>query len=421
MSTSNRGKSAHWIPVAVVLILLAAIALLIQRRAHLSTGGEAAVAEVSPREKPLHRMSLEELEQALIAAGELEDPEAREVRTLEIREALLEYHVRPELEAREKAAAELAAQESAAAGADAEQPAERSYDLDALRQEFDEALRTEDGHLRRLAIGAVAEFLAVHDPDVAALWMRELLESNHAGSDSDAYYFASVFTQTYARGDLVAAAEWADILPAQSLRHMAYQHIAREWASRDLSGVEAWIVSIEDDRLRSSAIRAVGNALVTTQDDEASAWAQRLAGDERDGVRHSDVVVQHWARTDVAAAIEWTNGLPHGDDVDRAIDGLASAFAAKDPREAAPWAESFPEGTARDKAITITANHWAKDDPQAAAAWLEGLHQQSLLEASFTVLASRWYDKDPVTAVQWMDTAGVSDELRTYVKNMIVK
>jgi hypothetical protein len=408
-----------WI-LSLAVAATAAIGVVMMRNEPPATIGPTnkSSSEQTPPESPL---SLAALERALIEAGRIEDPELRDLRTREIGEDLIDFHVAAEVREREEAETRRKAEQARLPSANQPDERERSYDLAKLRAEFEEALRTKDGHLRRLAIGAVAEFLAVHDPDVAALWMKELLQANQQqGSGSNAYYFASFFTQTYARTDLAAAAKWAEILPAETLRPVAHQYIAREWTPRDLSAVETWIASIEDARLRSNAIRTVGNALEVADDSTASEWAQRLAGNKLEGARHSDVVVQHWGRTDIDGAIEWTRSLSHEDDIHRAVTGLATAFAAREPQAAAAWAQDFPPGPARDQAITISANRWGVEDPPRVAAWLAGLEQGRLLAASFPSVAASWYAKDPASAIEWMRTAPVDDDLRTYVQKLVV-
>jgi hypothetical protein len=404
--------------VAVVLVAVAA-GLLIHDGSAPNQSGQADPpdrADPAAATSTVDPTSLESLEKALVEAGQITDPELRERRTREIGDALISFHIADEVAARDEPADHSDSDSEETADADHQ---ERNFDLASLRAEFEEALQTRDTHLRRLALGAVAEFLAARDPALASAWMRELLASSHQSNGRDAYYFASMFTQAYAPLGLTESARWAEILPPETLRPVAYQHIAREWAARDLAAVERWVRTIDDPRLRTNAIRAVDNVMSGNEAEIASAWARRLAADGRDGPRLSDVVVRHWGRTDIDGAISWTNSLERDDDVARAVSAIASAFAAKEPQEAAEWAAEFPAGEARDQALMISTNHWGTKDAPAAVRWLKGLDDPSLLEASFPSLAASWYDQNPAAALAWIDSAPVSEQLRGYVRNLV--
>lgn len=411
MSATTRRR---WIAAGTATLAVAGSLFILNDRRGSPAAAPAETTVLPPA--AADSTSLAALEQALLEAGRLADPELRERRTRDIGNAIIRHHVESTLA--EAGGARKSANPSpgdpAAKGDDEAAP---SYDVAELRAELEATLATGDSHSRRIGIGAVAEFLAIHDPATARSWLQELTASGRFSS-ADAYYFTSVFSKTYAKSDPQAAALWAEFLPPETLLPVAYQQIAVEWMARDLAAMESWSESIEDPFLRSNVIRTIGNNLSKAPDDLASAWAQRLARNERDGPRHSDVVVEHWSRTDLNAAIEWTDGLPDPDDVVRAVDGLAMSFTAQQPAAAAQWAVSFPEGPARDQAITLTANRWAVDQPKAAAEWLASLGRPDLLESSFPSIAASWDELDPAGARQWAESVPVRPDLRDYVMKM---
>jgi hypothetical protein len=412
---SNPRNRRRWLITAGTATLSVAGFLLISKnRSEPPVATTVARAAANPT--ATDTISLAALEQALLAAGEIQDPDLRERRTREIGDALIRFHVEAAEAASGKAlpAGTGSAADPASNGA---KEAEPTYDVAQLRAEFESTLAIGDSHERRLGIGAVAEFLATYDPATARSWLQEFMSDGRISS-ADAYYFTSVFTQTYARTDPQAAVRWAEFLPPESLLPVAYQRIATEWSALDFDAMTAWSESIEDPFLRSNVIRTIGNSLSNAPDDLAAAWARRLAGNEQDGPRHSDVVVQHWSRADLDAALEWTRSLPEADDVARAVDGLAMSFTAQQPAAAAQWAVSFPEGPARDQAITLTANRWAVDRPQAAADWLTSLGRPDLLEASFPSIMASWDAVDPAGARQWAGSVPVRPDLRDYVLKM---
>jgi hypothetical protein len=330
----------------------------------------------------------------------------RDLITDEVAEALIMFHGEPD-------AQPLAPPATAAAASPA-----KAYDLKALRAEFEGARATKDSHLRSLELGAVAEFLAVNDPELATKWIDELLIPGARDPSPDAYAFASVFAQTYARSDLKNAVEWTAGLSNDTLRQVAQQCIAREWAPRDIGAVEAWIASSDDPGERSNIIRAVDNAFRSGDDAVSSAWAQRLAANASDGPRHSDVVVRHWAKTDLHAAINWTSSLPDPDDVERSVDGLVETFASKSPEEATRWAASFPDGPVKDRALTQTAIYWAHFEPLKAAQWLQARGEPGILESSAPGVYASLLAKDPAAADSWLDGLPIRPELRDYVRSL---
>ncbi len=414
MSPHTRNRRRWLITAGTATLSVAGFLLISKDRS--GPPATATVERAAAKPAATDPTSLAALEQALLEAGGIQDPDLRERRTREIGDALVRIHVEgAEVSTGKARSSGTGSKEGPVEGGEKE--AEPTYDVAELRAEFESTLAIRDSHERRLGIGAVAEFLATHDPATARSWLQEFMGSGRISS-ADAYYFTSVFAQTYARTDPQAAIRWAEFLPPESLLPVAYQRIATEWSALDFAALEAWSESIEDPFLRSNVIRIIGNSLSKAPDDLAAAWAQRLAANEQDGPRHSDVVVQHWSRADLDAAIEWTRSLPEEDDVARAVDGLAMSFTARQPSAAAEWAVSFPEGPARDQAITLTANRWAVDQPKAAADWLTSLGRPDLLEASFPSIVASWDAVDPAGARQWAASVPVRPDLRDYVIKM---
>jgi hypothetical protein len=350
---------------------------------------------------------LRSLERRLQAAGKLDDPMMRDLITDEVAEALIMFHTEP------------AAQPVAPPAALAAEPA-KPYDLPALRAGFDEARATKDSQLRCLELGAVAEFLAANDPELAAKWIDELLVPGARDPSPDAYAFTSVFAKSYAAAAaaLDDAVEWAASLSNDTLRQVAQQHIAREWALRDIGAVETWIASSDDASERSNIIRAMDDTFRLGGDAVGSAWAQRLASDPSDGPRHSDVVVRHWAKTNLDAAINWASSLSDPDDVERAVGGLVETFAAKNPGEATRWAASFRDGPVKNRALTLTAVYWAHFEPQKAAQWLQALGDPGILESTAPGVYASLMAKDPTGADSWLEGLPIRAELRSYIRSL---
>lgn len=403
-------KKWPWLTLALAVLLSVAAAVgvwKLRSADKLPEGASPSRQPLSPSVKvpDADPSDLQALERRLVAAGKLDDPEARDLITAEVAEALVQFHGKTD-----------AKTEAPAAATESDSP--KAYDLPALRSEFDEARATKDTHLRRLALGAVAEFLAANDPEMALKWTEELSVAGARDPGPDAYAFISVFAETYAKKGLNEAVEWSSGLSNATLRSVAHQYIAREWAPRDLGAVEAWIASTGDAGERSNIIRTLDNALRSADDASSSAWAQRLAANEVDGPRHSDVVVRHWARTDLDAAIKWGSFLPDPDDIERSVDGLVETFASKDPGEATRWAASFPEGPVKTRAVTQTVVYWAHFEPEAAARWIETHNQPGILESAAPAIYSNLMAKDPAGAEAWLAGLPLREDFRAYVRSL---
>jgi hypothetical protein len=403
-------KKWPWFTLVVAALLSVAAAIGVWKLRSADTLPERALPSRQPSSASVDvpdadPNDLQSLERRLVAAGKLDDPEARDLITAEVAEALVQFHGKTD-----------AKTEAPVAKPETDRP--KAYDLPALRSEFDEARATKDTHLRRLALGAVAEFLAANDPEMALKWTEELSGAGARDPSPDAYAFVSVFAEAYARKDLSEAVEWASGLSNNTLRGVAHQYVAREWAPRDIGAVEAWIASTGDAGERSNIIRTVDNALRSADDASSSAWAQRLAANEVDGPRHSDVVVRHWARTDLDAAIKWGSFLPNPDDIERSVDGLVETFASKDPGEATRWAASFPEGPVKTRAVTQTAVYWAHFEPEAAARWIDTHNQPGILESTAPAIYSNLMAKDPAGAEAWLAGLPLREDFRAYVRSL---
>lgn len=348
--------------------------------------------------------SLGALEQRLAEARALEDPEQRALIVEEIAQTLVRFHG--------DEARDLTAPPSPEAGPDAD---------DALRDQFANALAQDDRAARHRALRDMARTLAGRGNLSTALdLMDELLRIKDAEGGGDGYVFATAFAEfaATAGGDPAQGIAWTRSLPP-TLRGAAQQALTQAWAKSDPDAVDAWRISEDDPVARSVIIRAMGNELRSADDTTASAWARRLAADPQDGPRHSDVVVEHWTRTDMEEAIAWIGTIENPDFQSRAMRTLAASIAARDPNEAGQWLERFPDGEWKTLALTDTANRWGTTDPAAAATWISGLHRPDVARATAASIARTWAATDRAAAVSWVRELTIDEPSRSYVLKLL--
>jgi hypothetical protein len=294
-------------------------------------------------------------------------------------------------------------------------PVERNYDLRAVETKFLETLQIVNLDDRRRGLQEIASFLAQHDTETASRFMQAILNTRDRLTDSDANAFATTFVDEFSKINPAAAAEWSDTLP-ERIRYPAHQMLARNWAAKDPQALEAWTAELDDPGLRANAIRMMSHALsVADPGHFAPDWAMRLAANPADGPRLSEVVVQHWGKTDFDAAARWAAGLATADDRESGVLALTRTRAESEPAAAANWARDSLQGGIRSTAIQEAIRTWALKDPAAAANWVDQLGDSAIADATFDTVAISWMRKDQAAAEPWINKAKVAQHRKEYV------
>ncbi len=113
--------------------------------------------------------------------------------------------------------------------------------------------------------------------------------------------------------------------------------------------------------LRSMDIQIGFDDVLALTDGRQTSWALATVFNESGG-------------KDSAALLAWAEGLPAGDDRQRAIQAVAHALSRQDPVALANWLWNLPESDGdrgRDQALTTTLRRMASTHPEDAEQWLE--------------------------------------------------
>lgn len=352
-----------------------------------------------------------ELEASLKTANPTEDQLRREVELL-VDEAMLRNEVSlPDTEPDPK--------RSVAEILKAAAPVERDYDLPALEKDLIETLQSTDADERRSRLGEIAALLAKHqDPEMAQRFMEAILSTRDRFTDSDAYTFATYFADLLSKTAPGVAAEWTENLPDR-LQYPTQQQVARNWVQQSPAELDAWIQTLGDPGLRASAILMMSQALEASDPNKyAPEWAKRLAADEDDGSRLSEIVAKHWGTVDFDAAYNWSRSLTDADDRQMALLELTKARAQVDGQAAAEWANTALDGETRTRAIQESITQWVEKDPAAVAKWVDALGEPKVLDNSFDMIALAWMRKDRANAEAWIESAKVPSQRKEYIDSV---
>ncbi|MFN0128434.1 MAG: hypothetical protein ACKV19_17305 [Verrucomicrobiales bacterium] len=385
-------------------------------------GGAAVVASVvvalklgprverDPKEAPSAGAE-SELEASLKIANPTEDQLHREVELL-VDEAMLRNEVSlPEEEPDPKRSVAEILENSA--------PVERDYDLPALEKDLLATLQSTDADERRSRLSEIAALLAQHqDPEMAKRFMEAILSTRDRFTDSDAYTFATYFADLLSKNAPGLAAEWTENLP-ERLRYPTQQQVARNWVQQSPAELDAWIQTLGNPGLRASAILMMSQSLgASDPNNYAPEWAKRLAADEDDGSRLSEIVAKHWGAVDFDAAYKWSTSLANADDRQMALLELTKARAQTDGQAAAEWANTALNGETRTRAIQESITQWVEKDPAAVAKWVDSLGEPKVLDNSFDMIAIAWMRKDRANAEAWIESAKVPSERKEYIDSV---
>jgi hypothetical protein len=148
--------------------------------------------------------------------------------------------------------------------------------------------------------------------------------------------------------------------------------------------------------------------------DPKAAAAYLLDQAESDGyMRRDDAglvrnVVDEWARTEPAAAFEWSLDL-EGNGRKIGVETVLRQWAIHAPQAAADAAEQLAEDAGRGDALKTVAEQWAHTDPEAALAWASGLSDEVKDSATARVIAG-WAERDPQLAAEAVSELPAGDD-----------
>ena len=195
----------------------------------------------------------------------------------------------------------------------------------------------------------------------------------------------------------VAAASWAEGLPAGQSRADALGQVALAWAELDSDSAWQWAEALPQDAARDAAL--VSLAYETCRENP------QLALDRAGLITESDAksrLVEHafgvWAASDPQAALQRVREISDPVLRDSSLGALTVAWAESDPRAAATTAaEAMEAGPAQDRAVASIIQRWAQQDPDAVGQWVEAFSDGRMKENALALIASQTAGDPTVT------------------------
>lgn len=180
---------------------------------------------------------------------------------------------------------------------------------------------------------------------------------------------------------------------------------ARKWAEKDADGLEKWMATLENEKLREAASNARLDHFMREDPMKAIAHLETL----QDGDWSNDHRIHSLIDTAFRKLSE--EGLPPEEIMaqlpedlrDRAAMGYAQTHAREAPAETMTFLEAQPEGPERDRALQFTAGHWAVQDPIQAAEWVATLEEGTQKEYAMRNVAGNWARQDFEAAKAWIN------------------
>ncbi len=123
-----------------------------------------------------------------------------------------------------------------------------------------------------------------------------------------------------------------------------------------------------------AAKRLVGHfamRLADTDPDQALEWARGLEQEEERTEALGRIAVVVSAEDPKRGATLVSEEMPAGLPRDRAVVQVLQRWAQSGPAEAVEWIAAFPQGEARSAGLRAVAATWIESDPSALATWVE--------------------------------------------------
>jgi len=272
------------------------------------------------------------------------------------------------------------------------------------------------------------------------------LDNEHGISPRQYQTLASKALAKLSKVDADAAVSYIDAHPNTNFALQAVMDVATDLGKAKGSAAMKW-ATLKADQYGS----AVQQGSIVGWSNTDMKGAIKYLSDVNDPTLHmqlGSLLMNHLARDDPAAAIEWTRQIP--DPAERGVlyMMIAASAADKDPTSAATWAFSLPPGERAD-AISAVASGWATKNSDQAAAWVQSLSPGSDRDAAtlslsyalvsnspaeglnwalqvsdptrrtdaFLNIYGTWKNRDPISAGEWLRTAPLPPDLKNYIQN----
>jgi RNA polymerase sigma factor (sigma-70 family) len=266
------------------------------------------------------------------------------------------------------------------------------------------------------AASYMVQGFAAADPKTAAQFVQ-----THFSESPDYLRPWTIVSEQFAKKDLKGAVEWMKQIPSESLRAVAFNSLATEWAHSDPAAAAAFARTLPNEDPNSAGLseaerilasdRKLANERVlqsiitewSHQDPKAALKSVEQFPDSNQGT-HLNTALRTWAKSNPQEAARYVAAdMASGDLQMSAAAAVASVWATSDPLTAAEWVIRFPDGSVKERAMSGLVSSWAASDVSKAENWLSSQTANQIPAetiASFVAAASK---SAPAVAANWSE------------------
>jgi hypothetical protein len=241
---------------------------------------------------------------------------------------------------------------------------------------------------------AVMAAWATKDPAAALAWAQDRPDE---GSSNN-------WTVGLARGlassDPDAAMQLLENLQPGRTRDSSVNAVMPFVLQHGFDHTREWILGLNNDQLKSSAVRVAARGLAKMEAPRAGEWVANLPETE---IRRnaSEEVATLWARDDLESAREWAENLPE-DTRTEAAEGIAREMAQFDPQRTADWLITMGDNPDLDGARRIFLGSVQNSHPELALDSVSTLSDSSQQGRYYSGILGRWSRNDGDAARSWV-------------------
>jgi hypothetical protein len=185
--------------------------------------------------------------------------------------------------------------------------------------------------------------------------------------------------------------------------------VAQVWAQHDPRSALAWAEKLRHGPIKSSTLAAVVGSLALEDPIAAFEIAQRpeLTKVEWDAGN----LFHAWASRDPTTAMEQASSLADPIRRSQACSGLAAGWAESDPQSAFRWALSAGPRD-RNNLVRAVMEQWAASDPATALDAARMLADGALRNEALAMIAAQWSGSDSTAALRAAENLRSEERLR---------
>jgi hypothetical protein len=203
--------------------------------------------------------------------------------------------------------------------------------------------------------------LRQESPEAARQWV-ESLENGSLKDSARVLVEGPELSRTAAQFGMALATASAADAPGSSQYQLS--NMLKRFMLTDPETTVAQISTLPAGALRENTLRTAGQEWAGSSTPDALAWSETLTGAER--VAAQSGIVRKWAEYEPAAASEFVQELPPGEERDGPAAALARGVSQSDPRAGLAWAASITGSEQRLSIMREVAGEWLEKSPEAA-------------------------------------------------------